>query len=325
MTSDTELPVRPAYRPFEAEVTAVAMLSPNFVRVQLTGPDFADFGTGGLDQRVKVIFPLADGSFSDFGATDPQTIQSGNWYARWRNLPDPVRNPLRTYTVRKIDPATATLSLDFVLHEPAGPACAWAKSAKAGDRLIVVGPDEKSPDRLIGIDWHPGIATDLLLAGDETAVPAIMSILESLPADRRVWAFIEVPCLEDRVEKQWPDSFKVVWTTRDSGAASPRGAETSQSERALFALIRTWIDQHGDIVTAARSPKPQEVPEVDVDSDILWDSPAAVADGQFYAWLAGESALIKALRRLLVTEHGVDRKRVAFMGYWREGQAEQIK
>jgi NADPH-dependent ferric siderophore reductase len=40
-----------------------------------------------------------------------------------------------------------------------------------------------------------------------------------------------------------------------------------------------------------------------------------------YAWIAGESWLVKALRRSLVTELGVDRRQVAFMGYWRQGVA----
>jgi NADPH-dependent ferric siderophore reductase len=42
----------------------------------------------------------------------------------------------------------------------------------------------------------------------------------------------------------------------------------------------------------------------------------------FYAWLAGESSVIKTLRRFLVSETGIDRKRVAFMGYWRLGKSE---
>ena len=38
-----------------------------------------------------------------------------------------------------------------------------------------------------------------------------------------------------------------------------------------------------------------------------------------YAWIAGESWMVKALRQSLVTELGADRSQVAFMGYWREG------
>jgi NADPH-dependent ferric siderophore reductase len=60
---------------------------------------------------------------------------------------------------------------------------------------------------------------------------------------------------------------------------------------------------------------------VDVDSEILWESPQE-AHGGFYAWIAGESAAVKTLRRLLVRDHGIDRSRVAFMGYWRLGRSE---
>jgi NADPH-dependent ferric siderophore reductase len=41
-----------------------------------------------------------------------------------------------------------------------------------------------------------------------------------------------------------------------------------------------------------------------------------------YAWLAGEAGVIRALRRHLVSERGIDRRTVAFMGYWRIGRAE---
>ncbi|MFR0656789.1 SIP domain-containing protein, partial [Pantoea sp. SIMBA_079] len=61
--------------------------------------------------------------------------------------------------------------------------------------------------------------------------------------------------------------------------------------------------------------------DVDVDNDILWETAEAVPAG-FYAWIAGESAAVKTLRRLLVRGHGIDRSRVAFMGYWRLGRAE---
>ena len=45
-------------------------------------------------------------------------------------------------------------------------------------------------------------------------------------------------------------------------------------------------------------------------------------DGDCYAWLAGEASAITTLRRFLVREAGLDRRQVAFMGYWRMGRAE---
>ncbi|MEU3303925.1 siderophore-interacting protein [Streptomyces sp. NPDC006678] len=41
-----------------------------------------------------------------------------------------------------------------------------------------------------------------------------------------------------------------------------------------------------------------------------------------YAWIAGESGSVKALRRHLVNERELDRRRVTFVGYWRKGVSE---
>ena len=73
---------------------------------------------------------------------------------------------------------------------------------------------------------------------------------------------------------------------------------------------------------------PQEVEEIDVDHELLWEVPrtarggAALRRATLYAWLAGEAAAVRAMRRHLVGERGIDRRAVAFMGYWRLGRAE---
>ncbi|MGO1399461.1 MAG: siderophore-interacting protein, partial [Brevibacterium yomogidense] len=64
----------------------------------------------------------------------------------------------------------------------------------------------------------------------------------------------------------------------------------------------------------------KELEDVDVDETILWET--TTGHGAFYAWLAGEASVIKALRRHLVSELGLDRTQVSFMGYWRQGRAE---
>ena len=67
----------------------------------------------------------------------------------------------------------------------------------------------------------------------------------------------------------------------------------------------------------------EDLEDVDVDASILWEVPGLLEeDTVLYAWLAGEASAIKTLRRHLVTDLGVDRRAVAFMGYWREGRAE---
>lgn len=312
MTSSSAVSTRPAYRPYAATVADVHRLSPHFVRVAFTGPDFEVFGTAGLDQRLKLILPLADGTLSDIGQHDPDRIDAGDWYTAWREIPSEVRSPLRTYTVRRVDPAARRLLVDFVVHHDAGPAGSWAERAAVGQKIVIVGPDQRSEGYRLGLDWHPGTAGRVMLAGDETAAPAIGSILESLDESYDVDAFIEVPTGADALTLDVPDSFRVTWLPRDD---RDHGA-------ALTEAVTAWTATAGDVLARAAAPRRQELSDVDVDTDLLWDSPDD-SEGEFYAWIAGEAATIKGLRRHLVQGCGVDRKRVAFMGYWRLGQSER--
>ncbi|PRH79812.1 NADPH-dependent ferric siderophore reductase [Streptomyces solincola] len=76
-------------------------------------------------------------------------------------------------------------------------------------------------------------------------------------------------------------------------------------------------------------------PATAADAEIVWlvreeGAPSAVdavraaapAGARPYAWIAGESGSVKALRRHLVRERGIDKRRVAFVGYWRRGLSE---
>ncbi len=303
---------RPAYRPFMASVSRVVSLSPHFVRVTFTGADIADFGVDRLDQRMKIVFPFEGGGLSDFGAGDPSTIADGSWYARWRALPDAERNPFRTYTIRAVRPETREVDVDMVSHGDGGPAARWLNRAQPGHKVVLIGPDANSLDSAIGIDWHPGDARCVLLVGDETAAPAICSIVESLPLGRSAHAFIEVPGESDFLPVDVPSGSEVTWLARGS---SPIGG-------VLDPAVRRWVVANRPVYRAALATAFQRVDDTDIDRELIWDSPEAQDNGDFYAWLAGEAATIKTLRRFLVSETGIDRKRIAFMGYWRTGKAE---
>jgi NADPH-dependent ferric siderophore reductase len=146
------------------------------------------------------------------------------------------------------------------------------------------------------IAWRPPVhATDLLLAADETALPAAAAILESL--DRPARAFLEVPAPDDCLPIAGPAT--ITWLVRSAG------------ER-LEPVLRAHLD------TVA---PPAEPAAVEAGDDTIWDVPEHPA-GRFYAWLAGESGMVVALRRHLVAERGVDRTSVAFMGYWKRGRAQ---
>lgn len=294
---------RPSYRPFAVSVAGIRRLSDTFTRVTFTGPELHDFGTAGLDQRVKLVLPLPA-----VGIT--ALPKDGSWYDAWRSLPDTHRNPIRTYTVRAVRPQLREIDIDFVTHGEAGPASRWVLNAAIGDELAVVGPDAHGENPHSGIEWRPGDARTVLIAGDETAAPAICAILAALPRDARGCAFIEVPHEGDAMHTGAPDGVQVTWLARAKAAA--------QHGSALEGAVRAWTSR---FVTAHAGAV---VPDVDIEHDILWEVPPAAphTTPDLYAWLAGEAGVIKTLRRFLVSETGIDRRQVAFMGYWRDGRAE---
>jgi NADPH-dependent ferric siderophore reductase len=173
-------------------VVRVARLTPRMTRVTVGGPDLADFAYAGTDQNVMLYFYP-----DDVELPEPLTL------AAVRGMWSQVRPLTRTYTVSRYDRAACEIDFDFVLHSDAGPASDWAKRAKPGDRLIFVGPSPAyQPDPTA--DWY-------LLAGDETALPAITAILRELGPDTPVRVFVEV---EDATEEQ-PMPAPVTWLHRD--------------------------------------------------------------------------------------------------------------
>ncbi len=305
---------RPAYRSFRVQVARVERLSPHFTSITFTGDELGEFGTAGLDQRVKVVLPLPEIGFAAFP-------EGEDWYPAWRELPGELRNPFRTYTVRAVRPDVREVDVVFVGHGDGGPASAWAAQASPGDELVLIGPDELSPGRTSGIDWRPGDVETFVIAGDETAAPAIASIVGALPADANGIALIEVPANEDRLEMQAPPGVEVRWLPRNEGG--------THGDR-LVPAVRDWVVRHlaaRGLAAASDEERAQRAlaaAEHDDEPDgPLWDVPEGHSlDGACYAWLAGEATAITTLRRFLVREAGLDRRQVAFMGYWRLGRAE---
>lgn len=329
---------RPASRAYRTEVLAVTRLSSTFTRFTLGGPDLVHFGADGFDQRIKLLLPRADGTLPDLGLFEDPAPPVAQWYGAWRLLPDAERNPIRTYTLRAARPERAEVDIDFVLHGSEGPASAWAISARPGDELVIFGPDARVGSTGGGVEWHPGAARSVLLAGDETAAPAICAILERLDESYTGHAFIEVPEAGDVLLARAPSGVRVRWLPRLGRA---HGSELDAAVRAwgrevgLAAGVthregreRGEAGRRADVSTVERHGAP--VPQQPADDGPLWDVPTTdpqadlVADPATarYAWLAGEAGVITGLRRHLVRDLGVDRRSVAFMGYWRHGRAE---
>jgi NADPH-dependent ferric siderophore reductase len=295
----------PPSRAFRARVARIERLTPTFLRITFTGDDMQHFGHDGLDQRIKLLFPLAGGEFTDIGLFDEPAAPVADCYARWRALPGAEKNPIRTYTARGVRPDAAELDVDFVLHGSEGPASAWAGTAAVGDELVIIGPDRRSGVPARGVEWRPGRARTVLIAGDETAAPAICAILEQLDDDVEGLALIEVPTALDTHELTSPSKVEIRWMPRDGAAHGS----------VLTPAVERWGRER-----SRTAPSSVALPEPGSDG-FIWEAPADVVADE-YAWLAGEAGVVTTLRRHLVRDIGIDRTAIAFMGYWRAGRAE---
>jgi NADPH-dependent ferric siderophore reductase len=123
--------------------------------------------------------------------------------------PRPLR---RTYTPRHLDRAGQRLTVDFVLHgDGGGPASKWAAGAKVGDRLVVTGARGS-------YQIDPGAEWTLLIA-DETALPAVGTILDEAPAGAQVLLVAEVDTEADQLKFGTAAELSTVWCHRDGTGA----------------------------------------------------------------------------------------------------------
>jgi NADPH-dependent ferric siderophore reductase len=312
-----------AYSAFAVTVAAVRPLGESFLRVTFQSEELAHFLVLGLDQRIKLVLPSAERSLEAF----PR--DTDDWYSAWRDIPEASRPVMRTYTVRAVRAELGELDVDFVVHGQTGPATRWVLGAQPGDEILVIGPDSRTrhPDdtrRVGGAEFAPGTATRILLAGDETAAPAICRILESLPKKARGQVFIEVPTTADILPVAGPGGVTVCWLARDARPSLDRGAILDRAVRAWVSeMMPTGRVESADGTVGRAAPlASDELAEVDVDSELLWEVPDANGTHDLYAWIAGEAGCIKELRRFLVRDTGLHRSDVAFMGYWRLGRSE---
>jgi NADPH-dependent ferric siderophore reductase len=235
-------------------VRAIHTLSPRMRRVVFTGThptELADLANAPPGAAIKLMFPQGTA-----GAT---------------------RTLGRAYTVRHYHAERGELDIDFVVHDetPAaqhGPAARWLERAAPGDEVEFAGPKR-------GFVADPSAPWTLLI-GDETALPAIFAILESLPEPAQVQAYIAIGDARARLPLDGtfaahPRSRNIHWVESDAAHAGAMmvGALTAQ-------------------------PMPAGTPQV---------------------FLAGESSLLKQVRALLEGAWAVPREAIDAKGYWTAG------
>ncbi|MGO1543007.1 MAG: siderophore-interacting protein [Gulosibacter sp.] len=194
----TEKRVRPPKPQTVLEVLRREQLTPHMVRLFIGGPHFEKFNANDFtDPYIKIFFAKPE-----LGLEPPYNV------AELRESLAPDDLPVtRTYTVREVNAEEQWISVDFVIHgDSDGLAAPWAAAVEPGERVVFAGPGGGyAPDPTA--DWH-------LLAGDESALPAIASSLEAMSEDATGVALIEVGGKEDEQPIRKPAGIDLQWVYR---------------------------------------------------------------------------------------------------------------
>lgn len=193
-----------AERPLHTfEVVSSTRFAPHMVRVVLGGEGFDTFTLSDFtDSYVKLVFIHPDVDLSNL----PEPLN----LASLASMPPHHQPTVRTFTVRRADPEARQLTVDFVIHGEQGVAGPWARTARPGDIIRLMGPGGAyRPDA--AADWH-------LFAGDEAGLPAISAALEALSPDAIGKAFIEICGPEDEIELVKPEGVELTWIHRGAPA-----------------------------------------------------------------------------------------------------------
>lgn len=184
MLSEAELERRRG-RPWSLKVVKAFDIGPRMRRVQLalTGDAAAEFQPK-PGQEIVFQIPQADAEVAR-----------------------------RHYTIRRYDPATKVMDVDFVLHGHRTPGVGWSLEAKPGDVIDIRGPRGRIALEPAA-DWH-------LFLGDETCIPAIFALIEALPKGARASALIEIGAADDKQEIASQGAVNLQWLLRGGAAPGP--------------------------------------------------------------------------------------------------------
>ncbi|MBN8425315.1 siderophore-interacting protein [Microbacterium esteraromaticum] len=211
------------------DVLRVADVTPGMRRVTLGGAQLAAhtaasgfpvaaFRSDGFDDEFKMVLPHP-------AAPEPVGPVQADGVLTWPRGDEHLL--FRTYTVRRWDADAGEIDVDFVLHG-VGAASSWARRVQPGERVQIAGPKSSAPHP-VGADWT-------LVAGDETALPAIARWLENWPTGAPGQVFIEIGEPSHRQDLPVPDGVRVTWLSRD-------GAEPGTTSLLLDALrTAEWWD-----------------------------------------------------------------------------------
>ena len=210
----------PAFR--HVVVRRVEVLTPYMIRVTLGGRDLEGFDVDQPAASVRLLLP----------EPEDETLVIPMWNGNEFLLADGRRPTIRTFTPLRVDAEALELDLDIVVHG-VGAASDWARASAPGDPVALSGPGR-------GYSIDTG-ASRFLLAGDETAIPAISQLLEAIPAEIAVQAIIEIGHPDATLVLPDDPRAAVEWCERSPGAAPGNALVTAVSRAPLDAGIRVWV------------------------------------------------------------------------------------
>ena len=243
----------------EMTVARSAPVSPRMQRVILKG-DAAYYDADSYHIRVLVP-PKGRAPVWPWASPDGRTI--------WPKGEDELL--ARVYTIRSVDLARDEVAIDVVVHE-GSPGSDWALRAEPGSIVGILGP---------GGGGQPNPADLNILAGDETALPAIARMLEGLPATARAIVRIEIADMSEAQPLTSPATLDLAWLPRDG---APAGT-TDLLETAIRGLD--------------------------------WDA----APARTHVWCACERTAARRIRGFLDKERGFAKADRTAVAYWRRGVA----
>lgn len=208
-------------------------LGPRLVRITLGGSALHDFEMPEPAGSVRLLLPSPD-------ATEIELpTWNGNEYLR----PDGSRPVLRTLTPRNHRATEGELDVDVVLHGDA-PLSSWAADAGPGSPVAVSGPGR-------GFTIDPGVGS-FLLVGDESAVPAIGQLLESIPAAIPTAVVVEIADASGRSPLPDRPNITVTWLERSPDDLPGTPMEGAIHDASIDEDTHVWVAGEARAVQAIR-------------------------------------------------------------------------
>lgn len=202
-SDERAIPSRQAPPPFRrVTVQQIDHLTPRMRRIVVGGPGLDGLVIDEPAASIRLLLPQPG----------DESIVLPTWTGNQFVLPTGERAPIRTFTPRHLDTERLELTIDVVLHED-GLASGWARAAGEGDEVAVSGPGR-------GYSVATG-ASAYLMAGDETAIPAISQLLEVLPREMPVQVHVEIA--EPVARLNLPDHPRAVVSWHELPAGSEPG------------------------------------------------------------------------------------------------------